>query len=380
MGFDAIWISPIVENAENSYHGYHLTNLYKFNSHFGTEFDLIDLITECHKRDIWVMLDVVANHVAPVGTDYSKIIPFNKEEHYHDYCEITDWNNQSIVENCRLSGLPDLKQENEWVANKLIEWVHDVVLKFDFDGIRIDTVPEVPKSFWKKFTQSAGVFQIGEVFNGNVDYVNSYLDSMDSVINYPLYYNIKESFCYDMRKLGDYLYNIRPKYSQLLYLGTFVENHDNPRFINSCDSRKKFKNASIFSILFEGIPIYYYGGEQYFGGGADPYNREVLWGNLDTSIDMYKALSVANKVRKEKKIWETQFVERYSDQYFYAFTRGDVLVCLTIGDNVNIKITYHNFSVGTKLCDALNPSDCVYVNDDGIQINMGQDPKVYVKQ
>ena len=37
MGFDAIWISPIIENTEGSYHGYHLTNLYKLNEHFGTE-------------------------------------------------------------------------------------------------------------------------------------------------------------------------------------------------------------------------------------------------------------------------------------------------------------------------------------------------------
>ena len=35
MGFDAIWISPIIENTEGSYHGYHFTNLYKLNSHFG---------------------------------------------------------------------------------------------------------------------------------------------------------------------------------------------------------------------------------------------------------------------------------------------------------------------------------------------------------
>ena len=26
MGFDAIWLSPIVENFEGSYHGYHYTN------------------------------------------------------------------------------------------------------------------------------------------------------------------------------------------------------------------------------------------------------------------------------------------------------------------------------------------------------------------
>ena len=35
MGFDAIWISPIIENTESSYHGYHFTNLYNLNYHFG---------------------------------------------------------------------------------------------------------------------------------------------------------------------------------------------------------------------------------------------------------------------------------------------------------------------------------------------------------
>jgi len=27
--------------------------------------------------DIWVMVDVVANHVGPVGNDFSSIYPFN---------------------------------------------------------------------------------------------------------------------------------------------------------------------------------------------------------------------------------------------------------------------------------------------------------------
>ena len=81
MGFDAIWISPIIENTPNSYHGYHFTNLYKLNSHFGTEAEFKGLISACHKKGIWVMVDVVANHVGPVGTDYSKITPFNKAEH-----------------------------------------------------------------------------------------------------------------------------------------------------------------------------------------------------------------------------------------------------------------------------------------------------------
>lgn len=65
MGFDAIWISPMPKNLGNDYHGYAFLDLYQLNEHFGTEDDLKSLISEAHKRDIWVMLDVVANHVAP---------------------------------------------------------------------------------------------------------------------------------------------------------------------------------------------------------------------------------------------------------------------------------------------------------------------------
>ncbi len=47
MGFDAIGISPIVENLGDNYHGYALINLYNLNSHFGTEEDFISLISVC---------------------------------------------------------------------------------------------------------------------------------------------------------------------------------------------------------------------------------------------------------------------------------------------------------------------------------------------
>jgi len=41
------------------------------------------------------MVDVVANHVGPVNTDYSSIYPFNQDSHYHDYWTINDndWEN-----------------------------------------------------------------------------------------------------------------------------------------------------------------------------------------------------------------------------------------------------------------------------------------------
>ncbi len=117
LGFDAIWISPVVEQVgEGSYHGYWASDLYKVNSRFGSEEDLKALVRECHARGIWVMVDVVANHMGPVEKDYQQLGTFREEGDYHEYCLIAmedfDGRNQSRVENCRLAGLPDLKHEN----------------------------------------------------------------------------------------------------------------------------------------------------------------------------------------------------------------------------------------------------------------------------
>ena len=63
MGFDAIWISPIVKNTEKGYHGYWASNFDEVNEHFGTEADLKSLIAAAKKRDIFIMQDVVFNHI-----------------------------------------------------------------------------------------------------------------------------------------------------------------------------------------------------------------------------------------------------------------------------------------------------------------------------
>lgn len=86
MGFDAIWISPIPENLGDDYHGYGAINWWNVNPHFGTSQDLKDLVNAAHSKGIWVMLDVVANHVGYVDLDFQKVTPFNKAEYYHAKC------------------------------------------------------------------------------------------------------------------------------------------------------------------------------------------------------------------------------------------------------------------------------------------------------
>ena len=71
MGFDAIWISPVVDNTVEGYHGYYAKNWEKINSHFGSAYDLKYLVKTAHVRGIWVMVDVVDNHVGPVRNNFS---------------------------------------------------------------------------------------------------------------------------------------------------------------------------------------------------------------------------------------------------------------------------------------------------------------------
>lgn len=52
-----------------------------------------------------------------------------------------------------------------------------------------------------------------------------------------------------------------------------------------------------------GIPIVYYGAEQYFAGGNDPQNREILWKNLNRNSEMYQYLKIIIEARKKYQIW-----------------------------------------------------------------------------
>ncbi len=63
---------------------------------------------------------------------------------------------------------------------KLQSW-----LTLPVDGLRIDTVKHVEPDFWTIFNSASGIYNVGEVADGNVDYVCPYQNSMDGVLAYP---------------------------------------------------------------------------------------------------------------------------------------------------------------------------------------------------
>lgn len=75
------------------------------------------------------------------------------------------------LQNCRLAGLADLNSENPYVQQEMYKWINWLVNEYKFDGIRIDTIIEVPKFFWQAFTQAAGVYSVGEAFDGDQGFI-----------------------------------------------------------------------------------------------------------------------------------------------------------------------------------------------------------------
>ncbi|KAF2166522.1 glycoside hydrolase family 13 protein [Zasmidium cellare ATCC 36951] len=315
MGFTAIWISPVVKNPiastqdGNSYHGYWAQDAYALNPKFGTSADLKALSNELHSRGMYLMVDVVPNHMGSISSqttvDYSKFNPFNKQSYFHKPCNI-DYNNQTSVTQCWLGdnivSLPDLRTEDSNVANMWNTWIGQLVSNYSIDGLRIDTAQQIDTAFWAGFQSAAkGIHTLGEVFNGDPNYICPYQNYLHGILNYGTYYWITQAFQSTSGSISNLVNGINQMKStckDVTVLGSFLENHDNPRFPSYTQDIVLIRTAITFTMLADGIPIIYQGQEQKFSGSNVPSNREALWtAKYNQNADLYLHIQKLNRIR-----------------------------------------------------------------------------------
>ncbi|KAI9097411.1 glycoside hydrolase superfamily [Phlyctochytrium arcticum] len=349
LGFNAIWISPTVKNTPGGYHGYWAFDFYKSNEKFGTDQDLKDLIEEAHKQDVWVMVDVVTNHVGMNDDLINSPPPFNKyPEHYHvpfdritdrDYNTNDEWaiQNKCLYDTRLNKYLPDLNTENPEVQQAFQEWIRWFIKEFNVDGLRIDTVKHVKRPFWQPFVQAAGVYAVGEAFIFDADVLAGWKDTMDGLFNFPLFNLCQKVFGQkqSMWEVENYLREVRQLFGQdqLHLMGNFIDNHDLPRFLYTQPDRAQLRNAVALALFSDGIPYIYQGTEQEYAGGPDPQNREPLWyvpynGNGTSTSSV---MSIWNKARTNAGTDFSNTVHSpvWTEDNFHLFKRGPFLVALT---------------------------------------------------
>jgi alpha-amylase len=89
------------------------------------------------------MVDVVVNHFASPGpakqVNYSGFNPFNDASFYHSYCEITNYDDQDMVERCWLGDtnveLVDMKTDDLGVLRIYQLWISALVSNYSSGSI-----------------------------------------------------------------------------------------------------------------------------------------------------------------------------------------------------------------------------------------------------
>ncbi|KAJ7935184.1 putative alpha-amylase AmyA [Mycena leptocephala] len=330
MGFDAIWISPVGLNLENTngkgeaYHGYWSTDPTRLNPHFGDESALLALSSALHARGMYLMVDVALNQLASTSSDISRAqlladegpLLFQNTVNFHPPCDIV-WGNRTSEAVCwfytdAAHGIPlmDLATDTDAVRQVLYNWVPGFVKKFSIDGFRVDAARNMDLAFVKGFCDASGIFCTAEVSDDDGSLLASYQSfGIDSVLSFPMMYGIEETFTgnsswRDINKVAFFMWQTQQFFRcDTSVLGTFTENHDQARLWSLTNDASLTFNGLVTQFMYDGIPILYYGFEQDVGsdGPADPYNREALWlyNNYSTTAKpTYGRITKLNKLRK----------------------------------------------------------------------------------
>ena len=152
-------------------------------------------------------------------------------------------------------------------------------------------------------------------------------------MNYPNFYTISAAFQSTSGSIANLVAGVnemKTTCKDTTLLGSFLENHDNPRFPSLTSDISQAKNAIGFHMLFDGIPILYQGQEQHYSGGNVPANRETIWtSGYSITAPLYTYIAQLNLIRKWVIVRDSswlmyQATPVYSDNHTIAIRKGAI--------------------------------------------------------
>ena len=348
MGVDAIWISPVNQNPDGlwkgveggrpryeGYHGYWRISNHDLESAFGDEDDLKALVNTAHENGIRVLVDIVLNHRHRnfVGGD-------ERDIRLNEGCicgqSVCNWG--IAIEHCWFTEyLPDLDYTAPQLLERELADIESLVRRFDFDGLRVDAVPMMPRyvtrhlrMHMREAFEGAGTpfLLLGETFTdeGGSEHIRYFLGAhgLHGQFDFPLMWTLRRVFGPEAAKAATLIE--RWHHSQSMWgknarhMGYMIGNHDVPRFSTAAlgrgfgeawtnpmpqpDEQTTYQRtllAQAFVFGLPGIATLYYGDEIALAGGYDPDNRRPFpWDSplKDWQTQMRETLNVLGRTRR----------------------------------------------------------------------------------
>jgi len=389
MGVTAIWISPPVDNLNlnipdgngnptAAYHGYQARDFKRIEEHFGdasntwAAFD--SLVSTAHQNGIKVIVDFAPNHTndngaGEFGSLYDSgtfLAAYNNDPngYFHHNPNISNFNDRYQLQYYTLFGLSDLNQESPAIDGYLKAALQQLA-QHGVDAFRIDAVKHVTwgweYSMQNAIFNNAPSFIFGEWFQGNTS-DSLYHDSFKftnksgiSLLDFPLNTAIRDVFANNnaFSEIDSTLTTENSNFTWQNDLVTFVDNHDMPRLLSVNNNMNRLNEAMAFVLTCRGIPVIYYGDEQYLhndtNGGGDPFNR--LWmSSFSTTTTAYSLINKLSTLRQTNNaLGYGTSQQRWINSDVYIFERKFFNDVVLIAINKNDATGYSIGGLNTAL-------------------------------
>jgi len=358
IGCNALYIGPLFESVG---HGYETTDYKKLDSRLGTNEDLTNFVTECHKQGIRVILDGVFNHTGRDFFAFQDIKKNRENSPYKDwYCNVNFWGNNEYNDGFTYDNwggynlLAKLNQHNPAVKEHICDAIRFWVSEFDIDGIRLDAADVLDFNYMQALRQVANEVKpdfwlMGEVIHGDyIRWVNE--GTLHSVTNYhlhkALYSGHNDHNYFEIAHTVKRLYEMGGNRPDGLKLYNFVDNHDVERIYTKLNNKQHFFPTHILMYTLPGVPSIYYGSEFGIEGrkerNSDDSLRPALsyadyQGAVETN-NYTKFIAALGKIRQATKALSYgDYKQLHLTNQQYAFSRNyngqSVIVTVNNADN-----------------------------------------------
>ncbi len=319
LGVDVLWLTPIYASPEVD-NGYDISDYRAINPKFGTMADFERLLTEAHRREMKIIMDLVVNHTSDQHPWFAASRS-SRDNPYRDYyiwrngrdgCEPNNWGGHFTQSAWSFDAAtvqyylhifspqqPDLNWENPVVrteVRQIIEWWLDKGI----DGFRLDAINLIAKAPGLPDNQGEGRYVFAIEHFCNQPRFHDYMQELNRAVfakhdmltvgecaaltvddaiavsapergelnmaflfEHTDYYN---AYGKDAQKLKEILTSWQQGLHGRGWAGIAFNNHDQPRVV-SCfgdDTRYRVESAKLFATLLltlEGTPFLFQGEE-----------------------------------------------------------------------------------------------------------------------
>lgn len=180
LGVDVVWLTPIYKSPQRD-NGYDISDYFVIQEEYGTMEDFDRLITEAHKRDLKIIMDIVVNHTS-TEHEWFEEAKKSKDNPYRDFYIWKDqkedgsaptnwvskfggsaWEHDKLTEQSYLHLFDVTQADLNWENERVRRSVYDMMtfwFEKGVDGFRLDVINLISKD--QRFLDDDGSIAPGD--------------------------------------------------------------------------------------------------------------------------------------------------------------------------------------------------------------------------